>query len=196
VQDFLKLYLIAPRLLAPQITLNILDFLVWLALSGIPRVVSLALVEVVVVVALLVVVMLGEAIVLLILLVSPPCHHVMQFHGGSRAVASEVVVSVLRKDAVLEAADEVLIDDVGDGGSHLEETPCVGPQGLVQLLPDLGQIMASTCSDHGSLEVVDEGLFEVLPGVDGVWFKAFKPSEWHGFQGYREVECLGGVGSP
>jgi hypothetical protein len=55
--------------------------------------------------------------------------------------------------------------------------------------------MMSTCSDHGSLEVVDEGLLEVLPGVDRVWFKAFEPSEGCGFQSYWEVECLGGVGS-
>jgi hypothetical protein len=56
--------------------------------------------------------------------------------------------------------------------------------------------MASACSDHGSLEVVDEGRLKVLSGADGVWFKAFKPSEGHAFQGYREVECLGGVVSP
>jgi hypothetical protein len=55
--------------------------------------------------------------------------------------------------------------------------------------------MMSTCSDHGSLEVVDEGPLEVLPGVDGVWFKAFEPSEGCGVQGYWEVECLSGVGS-
>jgi hypothetical protein len=46
------------------------------------------------------------------------------------------------------------------------------------------------------LEVVDEGPIEVFPGVDGVWFEAFKPSEGCGFQGYWEVECLGEVGSP
>jgi hypothetical protein len=103
---------------------------------------------------------------------------------------------VLREQAVLEAADDILVDDVGDGGSYLEETPGVGPQVLVHLLLDLGQIMTSNCSDHVSLEVVDVGLLEVLPGVDGVWFKAFKLSEGHGFQGYRELECLGGVGSP
>jgi hypothetical protein len=44
-------------------------------------------------------------------------------------------------------------------------------------LLDLGEIVASACSNHGSLEVVDEGPFEVHPGVDGVWFEAFKPSE-------------------
>jgi hypothetical protein len=38
----------------------------------------------------------------------------------------------------------------------------------MHLLLDLGQIVASTCSDHGSLEVVNEGPFEVLLGVDGV----------------------------
>jgi hypothetical protein len=32
--------------------------------------------------------------------------------------------------------------------------PGVGPQGLIQLLLDLGQIMMSACSNHGSLEVV------------------------------------------
>jgi hypothetical protein len=101
--------------------------LVWLAFSGIPRVVPLDLVEVVVVVALLVIVALREVIVLLILLVSPPCHHVAQLHDSSRAVVSEVVVGVLREEAALEAADDVLVGDIGDGGSHLEETPGVGP---------------------------------------------------------------------
>jgi hypothetical protein len=86
---------------------------------------------------------------------------------------------VLREEAVLEAADDVLISDVGDGGSYLEETPGVGSQDLVHLLLDLGQIMMSTCSIHESLEVVDEGPLEVLPGVGGVWFKAFEPSEGH-----------------
>jgi hypothetical protein len=57
----------------------------------------LAIVGVVVVVALLVFVALGEALVLLILLVGPPWHHVAEFHGSSRAVAFEVMVSVLQK---------------------------------------------------------------------------------------------------
>jgi hypothetical protein len=70
---------------------------------------------------------------------------------------------VLQEKAILEAADDILIGDVGDGGSHLEETPDVRPQGLVHLLLDQGQIVASVCSDHGSLEVVDEGPLEVLP---------------------------------
>jgi hypothetical protein len=55
--------------------------------------------------------------------------------------------------------------------------------------------MMSTCLDHGSLEVVDEGPLEILPGVDGVCLEAVKPSERRLFQGYQEVERLGRVGS-
>jgi hypothetical protein len=48
------------------------------------------------------------------------------------------MVRVLREEAVLEAVNAVLVGDVGDGGTHLEETPGVGSQGLVHLLLDLG----------------------------------------------------------
>jgi hypothetical protein len=44
---------------------------------------------------------------------------------------------VLHGEAVLEAVDDILIGDVGDSGAHLEETPGVGPQGLVLLLLNL-----------------------------------------------------------
>jgi hypothetical protein len=37
------------------------------------------------------------------------------------------VVRVLREEAIMEAADDVLVGNVGDGCSHLEETPGVGP---------------------------------------------------------------------
>jgi hypothetical protein len=131
--------------------------MVWLALSGVPRVVPLAFIDVAIAVALFVVVALGKAIVFLILLVSQPGHHVTQLHGSSRAVAPEVVVRVLREEAMLETTDDILIGDVGDGGARLKETPCVRPQGLVHLLLHLGQVMASARPDYGSLEVVNEG---------------------------------------
>jgi hypothetical protein len=54
-----------------------------------------------------------------------------------QAVAAKITVDVLRARAVLEAVDDVLISDVGDGGAHLEEAPGVGPQGLILLLLDL-----------------------------------------------------------
>jgi hypothetical protein len=110
-------------------------------------------------------------------------------------VASEVVVGVLLEEAVLEAANYVLVGDVGNGVLHLEEALGVGPRSLVELLLNLGQVMTSTCSYHGSLEVVDEGPLEALPGVDEVWLEAFELSEGCRFQDYQEVECLGGVGS-
>jgi hypothetical protein len=41
---------------------------------------------------------------------------------------------VLQEELILEAVDDVLVGDVGDGGAHLEKTPGVGPYGLVHLL--------------------------------------------------------------
>jgi hypothetical protein len=127
VHDFLDLCVIVPRLLATRIALDNRDFLVWLALLSVPRAVPLALVKVAIAIALLVIIALGEAVVLLVLLVSPPCHHVTQLHGTSWAIASEVVVRVFREEPILEAADDVLVSDVGDGGACLKETPAVGP---------------------------------------------------------------------
>jgi hypothetical protein len=118
---------VVPLLLATRIALDSHDFMVWPALSGVPRVVPLVFVKVAVAIALLVVVALGEAVVLLILLVCPLCHHVTQLYSSSQAVAPEVVVRMLREEPVLEAADDVFVGDLGDGGAHLEETLCVGP---------------------------------------------------------------------
>jgi hypothetical protein len=126
MHDLLIIRLVNPRLLATWIALDGRDFMVWLVLSGVPRVVPLAFVKVVVVISLLVMVALGKAVIFLIFLVSPPCCHVTQLHGRSWAIAPEVVVRVLREMAVLEATNDVLIGDVGDGGACLEETPCVG----------------------------------------------------------------------
>jgi hypothetical protein len=177
VHDFLIFQVVVPRLLATQVALDSRDFMVWLALSGVPQVVPLAFIEVAIAIALLVVITLGEAIVFLVLLVSPPCHHVTQLHGSNWAVAPEVIVCVLQEEAVLEATDDVFVDDVGDGGAHLKETTCVGPQGLVHLLLHLVQVVASARPDHGSLEVIDEGPLEVLTRVDGAGLETFKPRE-------------------
>jgi hypothetical protein len=125
VQDLLELILLVPQLLAMRVALYSHDFMVWLALSGGFQVVLLAFVGAVAVVA-LVVVALGEALVLLILLVGPSLHHVMELHDSLGAVAAKVTVDVLRAEAVLDALDDVLVGDVGDGGAHLEEAPGVG----------------------------------------------------------------------
>jgi hypothetical protein len=100
--------------------------MVWLALSGEFRVVPLAFGGVVAIIA-LVIVTLGEALILLILLVGPSLHHVVELHDSLGAVVTKVVVDVVRAEAVLEAVDDILIGDVGDGGAHLEEAPGVEP---------------------------------------------------------------------
>jgi hypothetical protein len=83
VQDFLKLCVIILRLLTSRIALNRHDFLVWLALSGVSRVVPLDLIEVAFAVALLVAVALGEAVVLFILLVT---HRAIMSHSSTAVV--------------------------------------------------------------------------------------------------------------
>jgi hypothetical protein len=130
VHDFLVLCLVVPRFLATQIALNGHDLLVCLALLVVP--------QVAIAISLLIVVALGKAVILLVLLVSPPCQHVTQLYGSSRAIAPEVVVRVFREKPVLEAADDVFVGDVGDVGACLEETPYIGPQGLIHLLLRLG----------------------------------------------------------
>jgi hypothetical protein len=126
VQDLLELILLVPQLLATQVALYSHEFMVWFVLSGGFLVVSLAFVKAVAVVA-LVIFALGEELVLLILLVSPSLHLVAEFHDSLEAIAVEVVVDVLRAEAILEVVDDVLVEDVGDGGVHLEEAPSVGP---------------------------------------------------------------------
>jgi hypothetical protein len=194
VSDLLELGLLVPRLLPTLVALDIHDFLVWLALSGGFQVGPLAFVGAVPVAA-LVVVALGEAFVLLVFQIGPLLHHVPKLHGGSRAIASEVAVDMLQGKAVLEAMDDVLVGDVGDGCTYLEETPSVGPQGLILFLLDLRQIMASTCSEHGALEVVDEDLLRILSRVNGVELEAFEPGEWCRFQSHRKIDDLSRVGA-
>jgi hypothetical protein len=87
VHDLLVFRVVVPRLLATRVALDSRNFMVWLALSGVPRVVPLAFVEVVVAIALLIVVALGEAGIFIILLVGQPCHHVTQLHSSSQVAA-------------------------------------------------------------------------------------------------------------
>jgi hypothetical protein len=153
------------------------DEIIKLALSGRSRVVLLALVRVVIVVPLaaFIIVALWIAVMLVVCL---SLHHVVEFHDSLGAVVSKIVVEELLGKAILEVVDDILVGYVGDGGVRVEETPGVRPQGLVPFLLALRQFMASSCSKHGALEVVDKDPLQVFPGVDGVWLEAFKPGEW------------------
>jgi hypothetical protein len=160
VQDLYELLLLAPRLLALRVAVNSRDEIILLVLLGGSRVVPPAFVGAIVVVpfAPVVGVPLGVAVAFLVLLVTPSLHHVMKFHDGVGPVASKVAVEVPLGEAILEAVDDVLVEDVGDGGTGVEEALGVGPQDLVLLLLALRQVMTSTCPKHGALEVVDENI--------------------------------------
>jgi hypothetical protein len=56
--------------------------------------------------------------------------------------------------------------------------------------------VTSTCISNRSLEVVDEDLLELLPGVNGVVAEALQPRERRRVQSHREVDDLGNVGAP
>jgi hypothetical protein len=66
-----------------RIVLDICNFMVWLVLSGVSRVIPLAFVKVAAAIAWLVMAVLGEAVVFLVLLFGPLCHHVAQLHCSS-----------------------------------------------------------------------------------------------------------------
>jgi hypothetical protein len=56
--------------------------------------------------------------------------------------------------------------------------------------------VTSTYASGRPLEVVDEDLFEPLPGVDRVVAEALQPRERRRVQSHREVDDLGDVGAP
>jgi hypothetical protein len=59
----------------------------------------------------------------LVHLVGPLLHHVTELYDGRGAVATKVTVEVSLGEAILEAVDDILIGDVGDGGASVEEAP-------------------------------------------------------------------------
>jgi hypothetical protein len=111
-------------------------------------------------------------------------------------VPPKILANAWVDDAVVEAVDDVVLRDVRDGGTDVEEATCVGPQELVLFLFTLSKIVMSTCASDRSLEVVDEDLLESLPGVDGVVAEALQPRERRRVQSHQEVDDLGDVGAP
>ena len=63
---------------------------------------------------------------LLVLLVHPALHDDAKFCDALRVAAAEVPVDDSIEDAFMEAIDDVLIGDVGNGGAHFEEVAGVG----------------------------------------------------------------------
>jgi hypothetical protein len=105
LKEFLELLLHRPGLLASRGLLNSRDYIIWLALLGGSRVVSLAFVVAVVIPLLVLVVVvvtaLREAIALLLLLVFPSLHHFEESRDGLGSVAAKVSKESLVGDAVV-----------------------------------------------------------------------------------------------
>jgi hypothetical protein len=99
-------------------------------------------------------------------------HHITKARNGLRSIPPKISVDAWVGDAVVEAVDDVVLQNVRDGGADVKEATCVGPQELVTFLFTLGKIVTSTCTSDRALEVVDEDLLESLPGVDGVAVEA------------------------
>ena len=64
---------------------------------------------------------------------------------------------------------DVSVIDMCDLVSHIEETPGVVPKRFAQLLDYQGQVVASGLLGASHLEVGDEAVAQIFPGVDGAW---------------------------
>ena len=125
-QNLLKLILRVPCLLAPLVALDNRDNIMWLALF---EEILLASIKALVIVpfASVVVIAIGELLALLVLLIRLSLYHVAELHDCLGSSATEVTVDVKRGEVILIAVDHVLIGDVGDGCTSVEEVPGVGP---------------------------------------------------------------------
>jgi hypothetical protein len=173
------------------------DDIIWLTFLGWTRKVPLAFVVAVVVWAPQVTILTPrEPLPHLLLLFGLIVHHIMKACNSLRPVPPEIPVDAWVGDAVVEAFDDVILRDVHDGGTDVEEMTCVGPQDLVSFLFALGKVVTSTCASDRPLEVIDEDLHESLPGVDGVAAEALQPREQCRVQNHREVDDFGDVRPP
>ena len=127
-QNLLKLILRVPCLLVPLVALDNRDNIMWLALF---EEILLASIKALVIVpfasVVVVVVAIGELLALLVLLIRLSLYHVAKLHDCLGSTATEVTVYVKRGEVILIAVDHVLIGDVGDGCTSVEEVPGVGP---------------------------------------------------------------------
>jgi hypothetical protein len=108
--------------------INSRDLIIWLALSGWTRIVSLALIVAVVMRTPQIAILAPqEPLPHILLLLGPVVHHVMQPRNSLRPVLPEVFVDAWIGDAVVEAVDDVLLRDIRNGGADIEEMACIGP---------------------------------------------------------------------
>ena len=63
-----------------------------------------------------------EVVIFLLFIVSPCCHHVVKFCDSLGALPNEISEDKAAGQALVEAVDDVLFSNVGDGGTLLKET--------------------------------------------------------------------------
>jgi len=73
------------------------------------------------------------------------------------------MVERLDCNAVVEVVDDVLVSNVGDGGSCVQEALDIGSDSFTLLLFAHCKIVSSSYSMKRPQEVVDEDLLEILP---------------------------------
>jgi hypothetical protein len=103
------------------------DEIIWLALSGWTRIVPLALVIAVVIwTPQIAIIAPREPLLHLLFLLGLVVHHVTKPRNSLRPVPPEVSVDAWIGDAIVEAVDDVLLQDIRNGGMDIEETACIG----------------------------------------------------------------------
>jgi hypothetical protein len=154
LQELLKL-LLCCRLLAPRGMIHSRDEIIWLALSGWTRIVLLTFVVAVVVSTPQIAILAPqEPLPHLLLLFGPIVHHITKARNSLRPVPPKIPVDAWVGDAVVEAVDDVVLRDVRDGGTDVEEPSCVGPQELITFLFTLSKIVTSTCASNRSWKLL------------------------------------------
>ena len=93
----------------------------------------------------------------------------------------------------MKAVDNIVICNVGDGGTCVEEALNVRPQGLAALLFTQAQVMVSSWTMDVALEIVNEEFLQVFPRVDRVMPQPFEPREGRRFQCHWEVYYFGRI---
>jgi hypothetical protein len=54
-------------------------------------------------------------------------HHVMKSCNSFWSIPPKVSLDAWVGDTIVEAVDDVFLRDIRNGGTHIEETVCVGP---------------------------------------------------------------------
>ena len=103
------------------------------------------------------------------------CGDAEQVAGGSWLQAAKLVDQRLVVCPGMECADDICVDDIGEGVASLREPMDVILQGFAGLLLTALEVPGVPRADVRPLEIPDEDPLEVRPVADAVVWKEFKP---------------------